>query len=81
MLLLLLLLLLLNQIKVVINDLFLLFSLSVCFISEGANNILHYKGIFKLKRTNYNDWLNILISNLTDIRRTSLISLIRTNNI
>ena len=34
------LLLLLNQIKTVIHDLFLLFSLSVCVISEGANNIL-----------------------------------------
>ena len=24
----------------------------------------HHKNIFKLKRTNYNDWLNILMSNL-----------------
>ena len=38
--LLLLLLLLLNQIKHVNYDLFLLFSLSVLLISEGANNIL-----------------------------------------
>ena len=79
----LLLLLLLNQIKLVINDLFLLFSLSVCSLARVRTTfcdklvgMTHYKGIFKLKRTNYNDWLNILMSNLTDIRRTSLISLI-----
>ena len=28
------------KLKLVIHDLFLLFSLSVCVISEGANNIL-----------------------------------------
>ena len=39
-LLLLLLLLLLFKLKLVIHDLFLLFSLSACVISEGAKNIL-----------------------------------------
>ena len=29
-----------SSLKLVIHDLFLLFSLSVCVISEGANNIL-----------------------------------------
>ena len=54
---LLLLLLLLNQIKLVINDLFLLFSLSVYSLARVRTtfcdqlvDMTHYKGIFKLKK-------------------------------